>query len=207
MHEHRPSSSWYIGTSSISSGYIYIYFRPCVYSPFFLSFSHSLNRFSRLQLFSFHFYLTLPIITDINKCTLYKTMYNFFYRAPFSYLLQFFLLSLSLFLSKQTTQITHHTRLHIVSKYKMISTISFLSFFLLSPSCLRLSFVSIPLVRKKSRNNSTMNNIERRDDLYDIHVRYKKILTISSTVHRFVSLKPRVKGCPLKIPIAKNHEI
>lgn len=149
MHEHRPSSSWYIGTSSISSGYIYIYFRPCVYSPFFLSFSHSLNRFSRLQLFSFHFYLTLPIITDINKCTLYKTMYNFFYRAPFSYLLQFFLLSLSLFLSKQTTQITHHTRLHIVSKYKMISTISFLSFFLSSLPFLPSPFLRVHSARSK----------------------------------------------------------
>lgn len=205
MHEHRPSSSWYIGTSSISSGYIYIYFRPCVYSPFFLSFSHSLNRFSRLQLFSFHFYLTLPIITDINKCTLYKTMYNFFYRAPFSYLLQFFLLSLSFSRSKQRKSRTTLTYTLCQSTKWFLQLV--LSFFLLSPSCLRLSFVSIPLVRKKSRNNSTINNIERRDDLYDIHVRYKKILTISSTVHRFVSLKPRVKGCPLKIPIAKNHEI
>lgn len=207
MHEHRPSSSWYIGTSSISSGYIYIYFRPCVYSPFFLSFSHSLNRFSRLQLFSFHFYLTLPIITDINKCTLYKTMYNFFYRAPFSYLLQFFLLSLSFSRSKQRKSRTTLAYTLCQSTKWFLQLVFFLSFFLLSPSCLRLSFVSIPLVRKKSRNNSTINNIERRDDLYDIHVRYKKILTISSTVHRFVSLKPRVKGCPLKIPIAKNHEI
>lgn len=151
MHEHRPSSSWYIGTSSISSGYIYIYFRPCVYSPFFLSFSHSLNRFSRLQLFSFHFYLTLPIITDINKCTLYKTMYNFFYRAPFSYLLQFFLLSLSFSRSKQRKSRTTLTYTLCQSTKWFLQLVFFLSFFSPLPA---FAFPSCPF-RSFERNRET----------------------------------------------------
>lgn len=96
--------------------------------------------------------LTSPIITDINKCTLYKTMYNFSYRTlayPHTrpnlphppYTLSFTLL---------LTLIRHgrhharaHTRLHM-SKYKMIVDF-FNYFFFLSLHFVRNSLLPFSL--------------------------------------------------------------